>query len=116
MKVSKIRATGGCIIAKDTHRLLLQQRTIEGSFPRNWAFFGGKVEENENSGYINLLEILSTIDHFLFPKFMYSRNKKSKHEKRFNLEDYEMNILSTKELKQNRASEITSFMGINFKD
>jgi len=58
-----------------------------------------KVEENENSGYINLLEILSTIDHFLFPKFMYSRNKKSKHEKRFNLEDYEMNILSTKELK-----------------
>jgi 8-oxo-dGTP pyrophosphatase MutT (NUDIX family) len=62
MKVSKIRATGGCIIAKDTHRLLLQQRTIEGSFPRNWAFFGGKVEENENIAQALLRELSEEID------------------------------------------------------
>ena len=48
MKESKLKAAGGCIVAKDTHRILLQQRAIDGSFPRNWGFFGGKVENNEN--------------------------------------------------------------------
>ena len=49
MKENRIRASGGCIIAKDTGRILLQQRTLNGSFPRNWGFFGGKVEDNESN-------------------------------------------------------------------
>ena len=48
MKESRIRAAGGCIVAKDTHRILIQQRAIDGSFHRNWGFFGGKVEPEEN--------------------------------------------------------------------
>jgi len=52
-----IRAAGACIIAKDTKRLLLQQRTKEGSQPRNWGFFGGKVEDKENIAQALLREI-----------------------------------------------------------
>lgn len=43
-----IRAAGACIIAKDTKRILLQQRSTDGSYPRNWGFWGGKVEPKEN--------------------------------------------------------------------
>mgnify|MGYP000314656771 CR=1 FL=1 len=43
-----IKAAGACIIAKDTKRILLQHRSINGSYPRNWAFWGGKIEQNEN--------------------------------------------------------------------
>lgn len=43
-----LKAAGACIIAKDTKRILLQQRSKEVSYPRNWGLFGGKVEEREN--------------------------------------------------------------------
>lgn len=43
-----LKAAGACIIAKDTKRILLQQRSKEVSYPRNWGLFGGKVEEKEN--------------------------------------------------------------------
>ena len=43
-----IKAAGACIIAKDTKRIILQQRDKFGSHPRNWGFWGGKIEENEN--------------------------------------------------------------------
>ena len=62
MKESRIRAAGGCIVAKDTHRILLQQRTINGSFPRNWGFFGGKVENYENISQTLLREITEELD------------------------------------------------------
>ena len=62
MKESKIKAAGGCIIAKDTHRILLQQRTINGTFPRNWGFFGGKVEDHENISQTLLREITEELD------------------------------------------------------
>jgi|TARA_R110000803_G_scaffold52641_4_gene108317 mutator protein MutT len=61
MKESIIKAAGGCIIAKDTHRILLQQRTLNGSFPRNWGFFGGKVEANENVAQALLRELTEEI-------------------------------------------------------
>ena len=61
MKESRIRAAGGCIVAQDTHRILLQQRTIDGSFPRNWGFFGGKVEEDENVAQALLRELTEEI-------------------------------------------------------
>ena len=44
-----IKAAGACIIAKDTKRIILQQRDKFGSHPRNWGFWGGKVEDNENA-------------------------------------------------------------------
>ena len=62
MKESKIKASGGCIIAKDTGRILLQQRALNGSFPRNWGFFGGKVEDNENVSQALLRELSEEID------------------------------------------------------
>lgn len=43
-----IKAAGACILAKDTKRILLQQRSTESSYPRNWGLFGGKVENAEN--------------------------------------------------------------------
>lgn len=61
MKESKLKAAGGCIVAKDTHRILLQQRAIDGSFPRNWGFFGGKVEDNENIAQALLRELQEEI-------------------------------------------------------
>ena len=62
MKESKIKASGGCIIAKDTGRILLQQRALNGSFSRNWGFFGGKVEENENISQALLRELSEEIN------------------------------------------------------
>ena len=62
MKESKIKAAGGCIIAKDTHRILLQQRTMNGTYPRNWGFFGGKVENSENISQTLLREITEELD------------------------------------------------------
>ena len=61
MKESKIKAAGGCIVAKNTGRILLQQRTLDGSFPRNWGFFGGKVEANENVAQALLRELAEEI-------------------------------------------------------
>ena len=55
------QAAGGCIVAKDTHRILLQQRAIDGSFPRNWGFFGGKVEPEENVAQALLRELREEI-------------------------------------------------------
>ena len=57
MKESRIRAAGGCIVARDTHRILLQQRATDSSFPRNWGFFGGKVEPSENIAQAFLREL-----------------------------------------------------------
>lgn len=57
-----LKAAGGCIVAKDTHRILLQQRTMNGTYPRNWGFFGGKVEDNENVSQALLRELVEEID------------------------------------------------------
>ena len=62
MKESRIKAAGGCILAKDTNRILLQQRALNGSFPRNWGFFGGKVEDKENIAQTLLREITEELD------------------------------------------------------
>ena len=43
-----IRAAGACVVAKDTGRILLQNRSLKSSYARNWAFWGGKIEDNEN--------------------------------------------------------------------
>jgi mutator protein MutT len=43
-----IKAAGACILAKDTQRILLQHRSLKSSYARNWAFWGGKIEDNEN--------------------------------------------------------------------
>ena len=52
-----IKASGACIIAKDTKRILFQQRSIESSYPRSWGFWGGKVEPNENVSQAVLREL-----------------------------------------------------------
>ena len=62
MKESKIKAAGGCILAKNTGRILLQQRALDGSFPRNWGFFGGKVEDHENIPQTLLRELTEELD------------------------------------------------------
>lgn len=52
-----LKAAGGCIIAKDTKRILLQQRSSKSSYPRHWGFWGGKVEEDENVSQALLREL-----------------------------------------------------------
>ena len=57
-----IKAAGACIIAKDTKRIILQQRDKFGSHPRNWGFWGGKIEENENISQALLRELSEEIN------------------------------------------------------
>lgn len=52
-----LKAAGACIVAKDTKRILLQQRSLDSSYPRTWGFWGGKVEENENISQGMLREV-----------------------------------------------------------
>jgi 8-oxo-dGTP pyrophosphatase MutT (NUDIX family) len=52
-----IKAAGACIVAKDTKRVILQQRDKHSSHPRNWGFWGGKVEEDENISQALLREV-----------------------------------------------------------
>jgi 8-oxo-dGTP pyrophosphatase MutT (NUDIX family) len=52
-----LKAAGACIIAKDTKRILLQQRSYTSSHPRTWGFWGGKIEKNENVSQGMLREI-----------------------------------------------------------
>ena len=57
-----IKAAGACIIAKDTKRIILQQRDKFGSHPRNWGFWGGKIEENENISQGLLREVCEELN------------------------------------------------------
>ena len=57
-----IKAAGACIVANDTHRILLQHRSLKGSYARNWAFWGGKVEDNENVSQGLLRELKEEIN------------------------------------------------------
>jgi 8-oxo-dGTP pyrophosphatase MutT (NUDIX family) len=57
-----IKAAGACILAKDTKRILLQQRSTESSYPRNWGLFGGKVEDKENVSQGLLRELKEEIN------------------------------------------------------
>ena len=57
-----IKAAGACIIAKDTKRIILQQRDKFGSHPRNWGFWGGKVEDNENVSQALLREVCEELN------------------------------------------------------
>ena len=57
-----IKAAGACIIAKDTKRIILQQRDKFGSHPRNWGFWGGKVEDNENISQALLREVCEELN------------------------------------------------------
>lgn len=52
-----MKAAGACIVAKDTKRILLQQRSIVSSYPRTWGFWGGKVENAENVSQAVLREV-----------------------------------------------------------
>jgi mutator protein MutT len=58
----KIKAAGGCIIAKDTKRILLQQRSSKSSYPRYWGFWGGKVEASENVSQALLRELREEVN------------------------------------------------------
>jgi mutator protein MutT len=64
-----IKASGACIVAKDTKRILLQQRSTDSSYPRHWGFWGGKVETKENIAQAVLRELKEEIgdigDHIL---------------------------------------------------
>jgi 8-oxo-dGTP pyrophosphatase MutT (NUDIX family) len=52
-----LKAAGACIVAKDTKRILLQQRSLDSSYPRTWGFWGGKVEPKENVSQGMLREV-----------------------------------------------------------
>lgn len=56
-----LKAAGGCIVAKDTKRILLQQRSSKSSYARHWGFWGGKVEEDENVSQALLRELREEI-------------------------------------------------------
>ena len=57
-----LKAAGACIVAKDTKRIILQQRDKYGSHPRNWGFWGGKVEDNENISQALLREVCEELN------------------------------------------------------
>ena len=57
-----LKAAGACIIAKDTKRILLQQRSKEGSYARTWGLFGGKIEADENVSQGLLRELREEIE------------------------------------------------------
>lgn len=57
-----LKAAGGCIVAKDTKRILLQQRSSKSSYPRHWGFWGGKVEPNENVSQALLRELREELE------------------------------------------------------
>ena len=57
-----IKAAGACVVAKDTKRIILQQRDKHGSHPRNWGFWGGKVEGNENISQALLREVCEELN------------------------------------------------------
>ena len=42
-----INASGCLLLAADTGRLCLQQRSSDSTHPRTWAFWGGKAEPGE---------------------------------------------------------------------
>ena len=42
-----IQASGCLILALDTGRICLQQRSQNNTHPRTWAFWGGKAEPDE---------------------------------------------------------------------
>tara|TARA_B100001250_G_scaffold187774_1_gene161344 strand:+ start:2297 stop:2773 length:477 start_codon:yes stop_codon:yes gene_type:complete len=42
-----IQASGCLLLALDTGRVCLQQRSQNNTHPRTWAFWGGKAEANE---------------------------------------------------------------------
>lgn len=52
-----LKAAGACIVAKDTKRILIQQRSSTSSHPRTWGLWGGKIENNENVSQGLLREI-----------------------------------------------------------
>ena len=57
-----IKAAGACIIAKDTKRIILQQRDKFVYHPRNRGFWGGKIEENENISQGLLREVCEELN------------------------------------------------------
>lgn len=57
-----IKAAGACIVARDTKRILLQQRSINSSYSRHWGFWGGKVEQDENVSQALLRELREEIN------------------------------------------------------
>jgi 8-oxo-dGTP diphosphatase len=42
-----ISASGGCFLAINTGRIMLQQRSKHVSHPYTWSFWGGKAEDDE---------------------------------------------------------------------
>ena len=42
-----IQASGGCFLALDTGRIMLQQRSKTSSHALKWSFWGGKAERKE---------------------------------------------------------------------
>lgn len=79
-----LKAAGACIVAKNSKRVLMQQRSTSSSYPRTWGFWGGKIEDTDENTSQGMLRELSEelgsdfIDHItkVYPFDQYhSRDK-----------------------------------------
>ena len=108
-----LKAAGACIIAKDTKRILLQQRSTESSYPRTWGLFGGKVENKENvsQGLLRELKEEISLDPIIDIEKVYPLDQYHSRDKSFSY--YTFVIVIQKEFVPTLNSESGGYAWIN---
>lgn len=108
-----LKAAGACIVAKDTKRILLQQRSTESSYPRTWGLFGGKVENKENvsQGLLRELKEEISLDPIVDIEKVYPLDQYHSRDKSFSY--YTFVIVIQKEFVPTLNSESGGYAWIN---
>lgn len=78
-----MNASGCLILAMDTGRIMLQQRSGDTSHPRTWGFFGGKAEKDERPLQTLLRELEEEIGLLPDIQKVYPLNKFTSPDKNF---------------------------------
>ncbi len=78
-----MNASGCLVLAIDTGRIMLQQRSGDTSHPRTWGFFGGKAEKNERPLQTLLRELEEEIGLLPDIQKVYPLNKFTSPDKNF---------------------------------
>jgi 8-oxo-dGTP pyrophosphatase MutT (NUDIX family) len=78
-----MNASGCLVLAIDTGRIMLQQRSGDTSHPRTWGFFGGKAEKDERPLQTLLRELEEEIGLLPDIQKVYPLNKFTSPDKNF---------------------------------
>jgi len=78
-----MNASGCLVLAMDTGRIMLQQRSGDTSHPRTWGFFGGKAEKDERPLQTLLRELEEEIGLLPDIQKVYPLNKFTSPDKNF---------------------------------